>query len=75
VRLLLNRAPNTSRLRSQVETEAAAAGYQLLTATIGNRAGFANAFAQGKGVTEASPKSLAAAEIFALLAEVEALTA
>jgi len=74
-RLLLNRAPNASRLRSQVEAEAAQAGYQVLATTLGNRAGFANAFAQGLGVTEASPKSLAAAEIFALLAEVEALTA
>lgn len=75
VRLLLNRAPNVSRLRSQVEAEAAEAGYQLLGATLGNRAGFANAFAQGLGVTEASPKSVAASEILALLAEVEALTA
>lgn len=75
VRLLLNRAPSASRLRAQVEAEAAAAGYAMLTATLGNRAGFANAFAQGMGVTEASPKSLAATEIAALLAEVEALTA
>lgn len=75
VRLLLNRAPAASRLRSQVEREAESAGYALLTATLGNRAGFANAFAQGLGVTEASPRSQAAAEILALVAEVEALTA
>ncbi|GAB0119714.1 ParA family partition ATPase [Acidisoma sp. 7E03] len=74
VRLLLNRAPAASRLRSQVEREAQSAGYALLSATLGNRAGFANAFAQGLGVTEASPKSQAAAEIAALLAEVETLT-
>lgn len=75
VRLLLNRAPAASRLRAQVEREAAEAGYGLLTTTLGNRAGFANAFAQGLGVTEASPASLAAGEIAALVAEVEVLTA
>jgi chromosome partitioning protein len=47
----------------------------LLTSTLGNRAGFANAFAVGMGVTEASPKSQAAREMVALLAEVEALLA
>ncbi|MCB8879833.1 AAA family ATPase [Acidisoma cellulosilytica] len=74
LRLVLNRAPAASRLRSQVEREAAAAGYEILTSTIGNRAGFANAFAQGLGVTEASPKSQAAAELRAVLAEIEKLT-
>lgn len=72
-RLVLNRAPATSRLRSLVEKDAAAAGYELLTSTLGNRAGFANAFAQGLGVTEASPKSQAAQEMSALLREVEGL--
>ena len=75
LRLVLNRAPASSRLRAQVEREAAAAGYTILAATIGNRAGFANAFAQGLGVTEASPKSQAADELRAVLAEIRALTA
>lgn len=75
LRLVLNRAPASSRLRTQVEHEAAAAGHAMLAATIGNRAGFANAFAQGLGITEASPKSQGAAELRAVLAEIEALTA
>ncbi|MCB8875666.1 ParA family partition ATPase [Acidisoma silvae] len=74
LRLVLNRAPASSRLRTQVEREAAAAGYDILGSTIGNRAGFANAFAQGLGVTEASPKSQAADELRAVLAEIEKLT-
>ena len=74
LRLVLNRAPASSRLRTQVEREAAAAGWSLLHSTIGNRAGFANAFAQGLGVTEASPKSQAADELRAVLAEIEKLT-
>jgi chromosome partitioning protein len=72
-RLVLNRAPAASRLRSGVEKAIAAAGHRLMTSTLGNRAGFANAFAAGMGVTEASPKSQAAQEIVALLTEIEAL--
>jgi chromosome partitioning protein len=75
VRLLLNRTPASSRLRSLVEQEIAGGGYALLASTLGNRAGFANAFALGMGVTEASPKSQAAREVVSLLAEVEALLA
>jgi chromosome partitioning protein len=75
VRLVLNRTPASSRLRSVVEQEIAGGGYALLASTLGNRAGFANAFALGMGVTEASPKSQAAREMVALLAEVEALLA
>jgi chromosome partitioning protein len=70
-RLVLNRTPAASKLRSLVEKDAAAAGYVVLASTLGNRAGFANAFAQGLGVTEASPKSQAAREILALLREIE----
>ena len=74
VRLVLNRAPAVSRLRTQVEREAAAAGWSLLQSTIGNRAGIAQAFAQGMGVTEANPKSQAAQELLAVLTEIEKLT-
>jgi chromosome partitioning protein len=70
-RLVLNRAPAVSKLRSMVERDAATAGYVVLASTLGNRAGFANAFAQGMGATEAAPKSVAAAEILALLREIE----
>ncbi|MBV9735774.1 MAG: ParA family protein, partial [Acidisphaera sp.] len=36
------------------------------------RAAYANAFAAGLGVTEAAPRSVAAQEVLALLAEIEA---
>jgi chromosome partitioning protein len=73
VRLVLNRAPTASTLRSMVERDIATAGFTLLTATLGNRAGFANAFAQGMGVTEASPRSQAAQEVRALLTEIDSI--
>ena len=75
IRLVLNRTPATSKLRSQVERDAAAAGYAVMASTLGNRAGFANAFAQGMGAVEAAPKSVAAQEILALLREVEGVLA
>jgi chromosome partitioning protein len=74
-RLVLNRAPTVSKLRSMVERDAAAAGYVVMANTLGNRAGFANAFAQGMGAVEAAPKSVAAREIQALLREIEGVVA
>ena len=68
--LVLNRAPKASKLRSAVETEIARQGLRLCSAVLGNRAGFANAFAAGLGVTETAPSSLVAAELQALLAEI-----
>jgi chromosome partitioning protein len=68
-RVLLNRAPAAGRLRARVEDDLARAGYRRLVATLGNRVGFANAFAQGLGVTETAPRSTAAAELRALLDE------
>jgi chromosome partitioning protein len=75
IRLVLNRAPAASKLRSMVERDAEAAGYDVLAQTLGNRAGFANAFAQGMGVVETAPKSVAAQEIMALLREIEGAVA
>jgi chromosome partitioning protein len=74
-RLVLNRAPAASKLRSMVERDAQAAGYGVMATTLGNRAGFANAFAQGMGAVEAAPRSVAAREIMALLREIEGLVA
>ena len=72
-RLVLNRAPASGKLRQQVEAEISRKGALLLAATLGNRTGFAGAFARGLGVTETAPKSLAAAELLALLAEIEGI--
>jgi chromosome partitioning protein len=70
IALMLNRAPAASRLRAGIEAEIAARHLPLLAATLGNRAGFAAAFAQGLGVTEASPRSTAAREMRALADEI-----
>jgi chromosome partitioning protein len=66
--LVFNRAPATSRLRKRMEAEIAARGLLLLDAALANRAGYANAFADGLGVTEAGPATQAADEIRALAA-------
>jgi chromosome partitioning protein len=70
IALLFNRATAKSRLREGLAQEIGARKLPLLAASLGNRAGFANAFAAGLGVTEASPKSVAAQELRALLAEI-----
>ena len=45
--LVFNRAPAASRLRKRMEAEIAARGLALLDAALANRAGYANAFADG----------------------------
>ena len=73
-RIVLNRAPATSRLRTAVEHACAAQHLVVAAATLGNRIGFANAFAVGLGVTEQAPHSLAARELFALISELAGAT-
>jgi chromosome partitioning protein len=68
VALVFNRAPAASRLRKRLEAEIAARGILLLETALGNRAGYANAFADGLGVTEAGPTTQAAEELRALAA-------
>jgi chromosome partitioning protein len=63
VSLVFNRAPAASRLRKRMEAEIKARGLSLLEPALGNRAGYANAFADGLGVTEAGPATQAAAEL------------
>jgi chromosome partitioning protein len=68
IALVFNRAPAASRLRKRLEAEIAARGLALLEPALANRAGYANAFADGLGVTEAAPASPAAAELRGLAA-------
>ncbi len=74
-RIVINRAPATGALRETVVTQIDKSDAPRLASTIGNRIGFANAFALGLGVTETAPKSVAAVELIALLEEIEALRA
>jgi chromosome partitioning protein len=69
--IVLNRAPATGKLRDTVTADIAQAGYPSLVASLGNRTGFAGAFARGLGVTETAPRSRAAQELRALIAEIE----
>lgn len=68
-RLVLNRVPPAGRLRQCVAASLGERGLPLLRSAIGNRIGFAAAFAEGLGVTEAAPRSRAATELRALLHE------
>lgn len=61
--LLFNRAPSVSRLRKRLEAEIAARKLDLLSVALANRAGYANAFADGVGITEYAPATQAAEEV------------
>jgi chromosome partitioning protein len=67
--MVLNRLPASGKLRETITAQLKHDRKPLLTATIGNRTGFAAAFAEGLGVTETAPRSIAANELRALLSE------
>ncbi len=67
--LVMNRVPSSGKLRETMMAQLRQDGRPLLTATIGNRTGFATAFAAGLAVTETAPRSIAANELRALLSE------
>ncbi len=70
VALVLNRTPAKSRLRTAIETELARRGLTLLPTTLGNRTAYAQAFAQGMGVSETARPTQAGAEMAALASAV-----
>jgi chromosome partitioning protein len=72
--LMFNRTPPASKLRDAIAADLCERRLPVLRSTLGNRAGFAHAFAAGLGVTEAAPRSTAAAELRALLIELQELT-
>src|ERR1700722_9869239 len=61
--IVLNRVPAAGKLRETMTARLQHDSKPLLTATIGNRTGFAVAFAEGLGVTESAPRSIAANEL------------
>ncbi len=71
VRLVLNRAPASGKLRDRVLGEIAAQALPVCAAILGNRVGLATAFADGLGIVETSPRSVAAGEVLALLGEIQ----
>ena len=72
---LLNRVPPQGRLKEDIAGRLRAANVRLLGPSLGNRAGFAQAFQEGLAVTEAQPRSAAAEEVRALEAAIRALAA
>lgn len=73
VAAVLNRVPPQGRLKDSIAAALVEKGVTLMAQTLGNRVHFATSFLDGLGVTEAAPKSQAAAEIRALAAEIEGL--
>jgi chromosome partitioning protein len=73
VAAVLNRVPPQGKLKESIAAALVEKGVTLLVQTLGNRVQFATAFLDGLGVTEAAPKSPAAAEVRALAAEIAAL--
>lgn len=73
IALVFNRAPAASRLRKRMEAEIAARGLRLFSNALANRAGYANAFADGLGVSETSATTPASLELCALAEEVKNL--
>jgi len=66
---VLNRVPARSSLVETVMAELGRDGVAVAQTRLGSRVAFAQAMAHGSGVVESAPRSLAAAEIAALAAE------
>ena len=64
--IVLNRVTARSGLRTMIEADLRRRGLTILPAALGDRRAYAQAFAQGMGVAEAQPRSVAAAELAAL---------
>lgn len=71
VALILNRVPPRARATEEARAAINELGAQALTAQLGNRQAFVGSIAQGLGVIESEPKSAAADEVRALIAEIQ----
>lgn len=70
VLLVLNRVPSRANLTAAMITQIDGLNAAVAEARIGNRVALAAALAEGKGIHEAAPSSIAAQEIAALAIEV-----
>ena len=68
--IVLNRVPPRARVADALVAEMTRAGMPLSRASLGNRTAFVASMIDGKGVTEADPRSAAATEIRLLADEV-----
>lgn len=74
LRALLNRVPAQGKMRDKVLASLEEMDVPVLEQCLGNRAHFASAFLEGLSVTEAAPRSTAAAEMRALALAIAALS-
>jgi len=70
--IVLNRVPSQGRVLAETLATLQARKLPVLPASLGNRTGFAAAFALGLGVTEAAARSIAADEVHAVSAALAA---
>ncbi len=70
VLLVLNRVPARSGIAETMAREAASLDVRLAATRLGNRAAFAASMAEGKGILETAPNSLAAREVTTLADEI-----
>jgi len=68
--IVLNRVPPRAKLTEQMLGQIAGLGVPVAASQIGNRVALAAALAEGKGITESAPTSIAAQEIGALATEI-----
>jgi chromosome partitioning protein len=68
--LVVNRMPSRARLASEMTEKLATLGIGVATATLGNRIAFAETLAEGAGVSDADPGSVAASELAAVGEEI-----
>lgn len=73
--VVLNRMPPRGTLPERITTELAEKEIPVATTTLGSRVAFAASMMEGLGVVETQPRAIAAQEIRALAAEVEAILA
>jgi chromosome partitioning protein len=70
--LVLNRMPPRGRLAGEMAALLQGFGVPVARTSLGNRAAYAAALAEGRAVSELEPRGKAAAETAALADEVEA---
>ncbi|MGB0747398.1 MAG: ParA family partition ATPase [Magnetospiraceae bacterium] len=71
--IVLNRVPPRAKVTAKILAAIKDQGLRAAKTSIGNRTAFASSMMEGLGVTEAAKRSVAAAEINALLQEVRRL--
>jgi chromosome partitioning protein len=69
--LLLNRVPPRGKVVEEAVSAIGREGWPLLECRLGNRTSYVTSFARGLGVVESEPRSTAAAEVTALVEELQ----